>query len=156
MSPTLTSTVVRLDLEVQTDAEKNSHQPGDALVSFPRVGENAKCPEMSVYSIWHIKVEFCCFSLTTKQQLTGKFLALLSKGRPGAKTEWRLQATGVRPLPHPVLWAGWWRSSWEDTAAPLGRMQTWLLRGLRWARARALRLNKTFQIGPRNGTRVGG
>lgn len=90
------STVVRLDLEVQTDAEKNSYQPGDALFSFPRVGENAKCPEMSVYSMWHINVEFCCFSLTTKQQLTGKFLALLSKGCPGTKTEWRLQATGVQ------------------------------------------------------------
>lgn len=78
---------MRLDLEVQTDAEKNSHQPGDSLVSLRRVGENAKCPEMSLYRMWHIKVEFCCFSLTTKQQLTGKLLALLRKGCPGTKTE---------------------------------------------------------------------
>lgn len=81
---------------VQTHAEKNSHQPGDSLVSLPRVGENAKCPEMSLYRMWHIRVEFCCLSLTTKQQVTGKFLALLSKGCPGTETERRLQATGVR------------------------------------------------------------
>lgn len=77
---------MRLDLVVQTHAEK-THQPGDSLVSLPRAGENAKCPEMSLYRMWHIRVEFCYLSLTTKQQLTGKFLALPRKGCPGTETE---------------------------------------------------------------------
>lgn len=100
LSYTLKYLILQLDLLMQKDVKKkkkNKFTPArDYLILLQTVGEKYhSVSQIRICRMWHVRVVFCCVSLTTKQQLIGKFLALLSQC-PNNKMPFKLWSDSCR------------------------------------------------------------